>query len=56
MQKNHKDEALGSHCSNKNCLMYFEAESTQIMSMLMTGNIPDLDIDCQNDLKANGGK
>lgn len=56
MQSNHKDSANGNHCDNKNCLMYYASETTDILGFLTTGNIPQLDNNCKADLKANGGK
>lgn len=52
----HQDEPNGKHCSNKDCLMYYEAETTDIVSNLLSNNIPQLDQNCLNDLKNNGGK
>ena len=56
MQTNHKDAAHGSHCNNTNCLMYYASETTDILGVLLTGNIPPFDANCVTDLKANGGK
>ncbi|UAY55413.1 zinc metalloprotease [Arachidicoccus terrestris] len=56
MQVNHVDEAHPDHCNNKNCLMYYAAETTDILGFLIAGNTPVLDQNCLNDLKANGGK
>lgn len=56
MQTAHQDAAHGAHCNNENCLMYYAAETTDILGFLVTGNIPSLDASCINDLKANGGK
>lgn len=56
MQTPHKDAAHGNHCNNNNCLMYYAAETTDILGFLVMGNIPSLDVNCVNDLKANGGK
>lgn len=54
MQTTHK--ANGNHCSNSTCLMYYAAETTDILGFLVTGNIPSPDNNCIADLKANGGK
>jgi hypothetical protein len=54
MQMPHKDEANGAHCTNKNCLLYFNIETTAPSSLL--GAIPVLDANCKTDLKSNGGK
>lgn len=56
MQVNHEDVSHGAHCDNNNCLMYYAAETTDILGFLITGNIPSLDANCTNDLKTNGGK
>jgi len=56
MQTYHKDPANGNHCNNPNCLMYYASESTDILGLLVTGNIPQLDANCKTDLKNNGGK
>ena len=56
MQTNHKDAAHGNHCNNTNCLMYYASETTDILGILITGNIPALDANCKADLIANGGK
>lgn len=56
MQLNHEDSAHPNHCNNKNCLMYYAAETTDILGFLIAGNTPSLDNNCLNDLKANGGK
>lgn len=56
MQTNHKDASHGNHCNNTNCLMYYAAETTDILGYLLTGNIPSFDANCIADMKANGGK
>jgi predicted Zn-dependent protease len=52
----HIDAAHGHHCNNNNCLMYYTAETTDILSVLVGGNIPALDAACIGDLQGNGGK
>lgn len=54
MVTNHKEQ--GHHCNNSGCLMYYASETTDVLGFLLTGNIPPLDANCANDLKANGGK
>lgn len=54
MQTPHK--ANGNHCSNQSCLMYYAAETTDMLGFLVTGNIPGLDAHCISDTRANGGK
>ena len=56
MQTNHKDAVNGSHCTSTTCLMYYGAETTDILGFLITGAIPALDANCIADLRANGGK
>ncbi|MEW6468177.1 MAG: hypothetical protein AB1458_04595 [Bacteroidota bacterium] len=56
MQVPHQDGANGHHCSNQNCLMYYNVETTDIISVLLGGYVPSLDTECINDLRANGGK
>ncbi len=56
MTVSHQDGAHGNHCSNQSCLMYYASETTDLLGVLLTGNIPPLDQNCINDLKANGGK
>jgi predicted Zn-dependent protease len=56
MQTGHKDAAHGNHCNNSNCLMYYAAETTDILGFLLTGSIPSLDANCRADLHANGGQ
>lgn len=56
MQTNHEDGSHAKHCSNTACLMYYQAQSTDILGPLSTGNIPVLDANCRADLTANGGK
>lgn len=51
----HEDNDNRAHCTNTNCLMYYTIETTGLMNML-NNNIPQLDLNCINDLKANGGK
>jgi len=56
MQTAHEDAAHGKHCINSTCLMYYQAQITDIMGPLMTGTIPVLDANCRADLRGNGGK
>ena len=56
MQTPHKDPVQGNHCNDNDCLMYYTAETTDILGFLLTGNIPTLDANCQTDLRANGGR
>jgi hypothetical protein len=54
MQTAHK--ANGNHCNNQSCLMYYASETTDVLGVLLTGNIPSLDAACVADLRGNGGK
>lgn len=56
MQTDHKDDTNGNHCNDSSCLMYYASESTDILGLLVTGNIPQLDAECKADLKSNGGR
>ena len=56
MQTNHEDSAHPKHCTNENCLMYWEAEGSGLLEMMVGGNVPQLDANCLADLQANGGK
>jgi hypothetical protein len=52
MQVDHRDPANGAHCNNPDCLMYYNVENSNSGS----NSIPQLDANCMEDLKANGGK
>jgi hypothetical protein len=56
MVNNHQDEANGRHCTNSNCLMYYEAETSDLVANLLGNTVPALDNHCLEDLRANGGK
>jgi len=57
MQEDHQDDEHGHHCDNEDCLMYWTAETGDIVSSLVgMDNPPPLDESCINDLKANGGR
>jgi hypothetical protein len=56
MQTTHQDATNGRHCTDQNCLMYYAAETSDIIANIAGGTIPSLDTNCLNDLKANGGK
>lgn len=57
MVENHQDTTHGSHCVTENCLMYYQVENGKsVADMVSGGQIPQLDANCINDLKANGGK
>ncbi len=58
MVTNHQDSdsSHGAHCNNTNCLMYWGVETGDVVKNLLGGNIPQLDQNCINDLRNNGGK
>jgi len=56
MISNHLDNSHNHHCNNKECLMYFAIETSDIVSNILGGSIPPLDASCREDLKANGGR
>jgi hypothetical protein len=56
MQTPHEDATHEKHCTNTNCLMYYQTQTTGIMGTLMNGAIPALDVNCRADIQANGGK
>lgn len=55
MQTEHQDEPNGQHCDNENCLMHYSVRLTDFISNLL-GGMPQLDQNCLDDLRANGGK
>jgi hypothetical protein len=56
MVEHHKDAAHGSHCNRNQCLMYYAAETTDIVGNLLGGEVPALENYCIRDLQFNGGK
>ncbi len=56
MQVAHLDTSHGKHCDDQNCLMYYAAETSDIVANIVGGNIPALNTKCLDDLKGNGGK
>lgn len=56
MQTEHQDNAHGSHCNNKKCLMYWSAETSDVVNNILGEGVPQLDENCLVDLRANGGK
>ena len=55
MQTEHQDEPNGQHCDNENCLMHYSVRLTDFISNLL-GGMPQLDQNCLDDLRANGGR
>jgi hypothetical protein len=56
MVTDHQDDPHGHHCNVQNCLMYYTAETSDVVANITGGHIPVLDAKCIDDLKANGGK
>lgn len=57
MVVNHEDAAHSAHCTVENCLMYYLIENGKnVPHWVQDEQIPQLDANCINDLKANGGK
>ena len=56
-QTDHQDEAHGRHCDVEDCLMYWTAETGDVVSNLVgMSEAPSLDSQCIADLQAKGGK
>jgi hypothetical protein len=55
MQTEHQDEPNGRHCDDPDCLMYYAVRTTDFLSNLL-GDLPELDQECLDDLRANGGR
>ena len=56
MLNSHQDVANGKHCNNTSCLMYYSVETSDVVKNLLGSSPPDLDANCQTDLRDNGGK
>ncbi|TCJ12472.1 hypothetical protein EPD60_14445 [Flaviaesturariibacter flavus] len=56
MRTAHKDPNGTAHCNNSNCLMYYAAETTDVLGFLISGPVPPLDAACLQDLQGNGGR
>ncbi len=56
MQTDHQDEQHGKHCDEDNCLMHWTVKTGDVVEKLLGGSVPELDVNCRDDLKANGGK
>ncbi|MEI6945973.1 hypothetical protein V9K67_02150 [Paraflavisolibacter sp. H34] len=52
----HHDDAHAKHCTNQQCLMYFQTEIRDPFDYLLRGKMPELDSACAADLRANGAK
>lgn len=56
MAADHEDTAHPHHCNNSNCIMYYQAETSDIIGNLLGNGIPELDQQCISDLQLNGGR
>lgn len=56
MMDYHRDVNNGHHCDKKECLMYYAAETSDIVGNLLGGQVPSLENYCIRDLQFNGGK
>lgn len=56
MVNDHRDGGNGHHCDESDCLMYHTVETSDVVSMIIGSSVPDLDPECQKDLKQHGGK
>lgn len=56
LQSGHKDDQHGKHCSNRKCLMYYVVDSKNPFRLLLKRQLPELDQECLDDLRANGGR
>ncbi|HKJ30991.1 MAG TPA: hypothetical protein VKA34_04145 [Balneolales bacterium] len=52
----HEDQNHKGHCTNKNCLMYYNVNTSDVVNNVLNSGIPQLGPDCRNDLQHNGGK
>jgi len=55
MQVEHLDSLHSDHCDNPKCLMYYR-QNPDNYGIINNYTVPELDSNCKNDLKANGGK
>lgn len=55
MVHEHEDDEYESHCDSESCLMYWAVETNRGLN-LMGSTVPELDENCRNDIRANGGK
>lgn len=55
MVEDHEDEENHFHCDNSSCLMFWAVETNRVFGMV-GGSVPELDEQCRQDLRANGGK
>lgn len=59
-QADHVDDdpnaGRGVHCSNPDCIMFWQVNSVQFIQTIINGQDRDFDQDCQDDIAAAGGK
>ena len=51
----HQDVVHNNHCTNPHCLMYYAIDTHGVLPG-MSNVVAELDSNCRNDLRANGGK
>ena len=56
MNHDHADSTYEAHCSNSNCIMYWNMSLKPEMGPYRPRTIPEFDSACLADLKANGGR
>jgi hypothetical protein len=56
MVVNHEDPDHSKHCNNPLCIMYYSIELNGGGVISDPGRILELDYNCRNDLRANGGR
>ncbi len=56
LTSSHLDTAHDKHCTDKNCLMYYLAETSGSIAGIMNGSMTGLTQSCIDDLRGNGGK
>lgn len=56
MTQDHEDPSRPHHCDNDQCIMYYASETSEMLPLLSGDPEIKLDVQCINDLKANGGK
>ena len=52
---NDDNAGRGVHCSNEECLMFWQVNSIQFLETIINGTERDFDQDCQDDMAAAGG-
>ncbi len=52
MQDDHHDSENGAHCTEDECLMYFQVNTTDFFANIFDGSVPELDEFCVADIEA----